>query len=116
MGFYDGKDDKGSHTWEVRWTPTLEGVWSCSTHTNQPVEELNMKLELHIDPAKEGDRGFLRIDPLTPYGFRFDSGEPFFLFGDTMYNLFGAQYCSVDVDSILRQRKLQGIRKRFSRK
>lgn len=106
-GYYDGVDDAQRHVWSVRWTPIHEGEWTCRLFSIPVDEELKDVAEILVGPAES--KGFLRADPARPFGFRFDNGEPFFLFGDTTYNLFGAHHCGVDVESILRHRMAQGI-------
>jgi len=54
-------------------------------------------------------RGFLWATPGEAWGFRDESGEPVFVFGDTVYNLFGMAYCGVDVVPFLRRRAAQGF-------
>ncbi len=111
-GYYDGADgaDEAERLiWRIRWTPMHEGEWSCRIFSIPEDGELKSEFQLMIGPAERESKGFLRADPARPFGFRFDNGEPFFLFGDTIYNLFGAHYCGVDVGSIMKHRKSQGI-------
>jgi hypothetical protein len=51
----------------------------------------------------------LQATPNEAWGFRFQNGEPFFAFGDTVYDLFGMHYCGGDVEGFLRRRKEQGF-------
>ncbi|TBL70319.1 DUF4038 domain-containing protein [Paenibacillus thalictri] len=108
-GYYDGLSEDGAHVWKVRWTPVQEGEWSCATSVYPSVPDLTRSYEIQVGAAPEQSRGYLRANPDLNYGFQFDNGEPFFLFGDTQYNLFAAHYCGVDVESILHQRRKQGI-------
>ncbi|WP_308635689.1 apiosidase-like domain-containing protein [Paenibacillus silvisoli] len=107
--YYDGLDDTGSQCWKVRWTPVHEGSWLCRIWSVPANEQLEARFQVEALPAEEGSKGFLRADTEASYGFRFDNGEPYFLFGDTMYNVFGAHYCDVDVESIFSHRKSQGV-------
>ena len=54
-------------------------------------------------------RGFLRATPDQGFGFTYENGDPVFLFGDTVYNLFGMAHCGGDVEGFLRRRKQQGF-------
>ncbi|SDW48255.1 DUF4038 domain-containing protein [Paenibacillus sp. CF384] len=108
--FYDGQDEKGLHCWKIRWSPEKEGKWHCRIFSLPANEELAREFSLSTGRPDPGSRGFLRADSsAASYGFHFDNGEPFFLFGDTQYNIFGAAYCGVDVESILKKRRSQGI-------
>ncbi len=108
-GYYDGEDQSGRHLWKIRWTPIHEGEWTCRIFSFPKDGELIDEFQMMIGSARRESKGFLRADPTRPFGFKFDNGEPFFLFGDTCYNLFGAHYCGVDIESILNLRKSQGI-------
>lgn len=108
-GFYDGEDESGCQAWKVRWMPQFAGSWRCSITTVPQVEELNKAIDLEIRPPAEATKGFLRTIPERNWSFYFDNGEPCFLLGDTIYNLFGGQYCGVDVDAILDRRQAQGV-------
>ena len=54
-------------------------------------------------------RGFLRATPGQAWGFAYESGEPYFAFGDTTYNLFGMAHCGYDVPAFLQRRAQQGF-------
>ena len=62
-----------------------------------------------FDVADADAPGFLRATPGDAWGFRFESGEPVFISGDTTYDLFGMHYCGGDVEGFLRRRKEQGF-------
>lgn len=109
FGFYDGRDAQGNHIWKVRWMPTLSGDWTCRVVSSPVVEDLTAELELRIKEDEIYRKGFLNTIPGEKWGFRFGNGQPFYLFGDTIYNIFGAHYCGVDVEKILRHRKTQGV-------
>lgn len=106
--FYDGQGANGEQLWRVRWTPSAAGRWLCTLQSAPASFGFATSFEVDV-VAASGGKGFLRADPSAAYGFRFDNGEPFFLFGDTMYNIFGAHYSGVDADGILRHRKGQGV-------
>ncbi len=108
-GFYDGINGIGENEWKIRWRPTAAGLWSCSIESIPRIEELCYETELKIEEEDICSRGNLRINPSKEWKFNFDNDEPFFLLGDTMYNLFGAHYCQTDIKSILLKRKQQGV-------
>jgi Protein of unknown function (DUF4038)/Domain of unknown function (DUF5060) len=107
--FYDGTDENGEHVWKARWRPVKAGEWNCKITTFPVIEDLNIEFNIHIHEDEIHEKGSLRAYPKEKWGLRFDNGEPFFLLGDTMYNLFGAAHCRVDVERVLRHRKAQGI-------
>ncbi len=108
-GFYDGLNSSGEHIWKIRWTPILAGEWTCRITSKPYTEGLSQELRVHIEEKDLNKRGFLHTYPDEKWGLKFDNGEPFYLFGDTMYNIFGAYYCGVNVEDILLHRKSQGI-------
>jgi hypothetical protein len=108
-GFYDGINESGEHVWKVRWTAGEEGVWRCEITSNPKLQGLNESFIIEVEPAQLNKKGFLRAHAKEPWGFVFDNEEPFFLFGDTIYNLFGAHYSGVNVEKILKHRRSQGI-------
>lgn len=108
-GFYDGRDKDGYNIWKLRWMPAFKGNWICHILSYPQTEGLSAELALQIADDEVNEKGFLRAYPEDKWGLKFDNGEPFYLFGDTMYNIFGACYCGVDVENVLRRRKEQGI-------
>ena len=102
-GFYDG-----GGIWRVRFRPKEAGRWRYRV-TAEPHDE---GLAVDGSAAANADRGrarFLRATPGVNWGFAYADGEPCFLLGDTLYNLFGAAYCGVDVETLLRRRAEQGF-------
>jgi hypothetical protein len=108
-GFYDGRDENGEHVWKVRWMPTLQGEWTCKISSFPSIEGLKREFTIQVDKEEVDRKGYLRACPKEKWNLRFDNGEPLFLFGDTMYNIFGAHYCGVDAEKVLRHRKSQGV-------
>lgn len=108
-GFYDGRNENGEHIWKVRWMPALPGEWTCSICSYPVIEGLTEISTIQVGVEELGKRGYLHTCAKEKWGLRFDNGEPLYLFGDTMYNLFGARYCGVDVVKVLHHRKSQGI-------
>lgn len=108
-GFYDGEDERGRHVWKVRWTPPSPGLWRCEIISSPRMEETELAFAIDVRQPAEDTRGFLRAVPGGNWNFYFDNGEPCFLLGDTIYNLFGGHYCGVDVDAILDRRREQGV-------
>lgn len=108
-GFYDGRDENGEHVWKIRWLPTLPGEWKCSINTLPVINGLGKELTIHVNEEEADKKGFLRACANEQWGLNFDNGEPFYLLGDTIYNLFGINYCGVEIESVLRHRKAQGV-------
>ena len=100
--FYDGDG-----TWRVRFNPDEVGSWSYRivSHPADPV--LGSEGTFEVSPRQT--RGFLRATPGHHWGFAFESGEPVFLCGDTVYNLFGMAFCGIDIAPFLRRRAEQGF-------
>ena len=104
LGFYDG-----GHTWKVRFSPNETGVWSYKTLTNVGDSSLASSERFKVTEPDQPVRGFLKTCPEKYWGVEYESGEPCFILGDTMYNLFGVVYCGLDVESVLRRRAQQGF-------
>ena len=101
-GFYDG-----DNVWRVRFSPDEVGSWHYRIQTRPADAALQQEGSFTVT-AVEGP-GFLKSTPGRAWGFETESGEPVFLMGDTVYNLFGAAYCGMDVTSFLRRRAEQGF-------
>lgn len=101
-GFYDG-----DHTWRVRFSPDQPGRWTYRTWTRPANAELQEEGAFDVEPGQ--GRGFLRSTPGQAWGFQYESGEPAFLLGDTVYNLFGMAHCGADVRPFLERRARQGF-------
>lgn len=100
--FYDGGD-----VWRVRFSPGEPGRWTFRTVCRPHDEDLCSAGEFDVTPA--ATRGFLRATPGDAWGFRYESGEPALIWGDTAYNLFGMAHCGVDVGSFMARRASQGF-------
>ncbi len=109
MGFYNGSDKNGDNAWVIRWRPIVAGSWICKIASSSKLKGFQEEIELEITEEELFSQGSLRVNTIKEWNFCFENGEPFFLLGDTMYNLFGAYYCGVDVKSILQKRKQQGV-------
>jgi hypothetical protein len=101
-GFYDGED-----TWRVRFNPNEVGRWACSFSSYPANPDLAQDDSFEVTPAQA--RGFLKATPGRAWGFHYESGQPVFLLGDTVYNLFGMAHCGGDVHSFLERRAEQGF-------
>ncbi|MDH5439191.1 MAG: DUF4038 domain-containing protein [Candidatus Bathyarchaeota archaeon] len=99
----------GEHRWKVRFSPNEIGVWSYETSTNVADRSLESVDRFEVTEPDEPVRGFLKTCPGRYWGLQYESGEPCFILGDTMYNLFGVAYCGLDVESVLRRRAQQGL-------
>jgi Protein of unknown function (DUF4038)/Domain of unknown function (DUF5060) len=101
-GFFAGED-----RWEVRFNPGQEGRWRYAITSLPHDPELSGEGSFQVTPREA--RGFLKATPGAAWGFAYENGEPAFLFGDTVYNLFGMAHCGGDVDGFLHRRKDQGF-------
>jgi hypothetical protein len=101
-GFYDGDG-----TWRVRFRPGEAGRWRCRISSTPADPELAYEGTFEVSPG-EG-RGALRATPGKAWGFHYESGEPAFLLGDTVYNLFGMAHCGGDAGGFLARRAEQGF-------
>ena len=100
--FYDG-----DQTWKVRFNPGAPGTWSYRMEATP--HDLALEQEGTFSVSPSAGKGFLRATPGTGWGFQYESGEPVFLFGDTVYNLFGMAFCGGDVEGFLKRRAEQGF-------
>jgi len=103
-GFYDGQS-----TWRVRFSPNETGLWSYETVTNVKNSSLQSADEFEVTEPAEPVRGFVKTCPRKYWGLEYESGEPCFILGDTMYNLFGVAFCGLDAESVLKRRAQQGF-------
>jgi hypothetical protein len=100
--FYDGEN-----TWRVRFNPNEAGRWTYRTSSRPPDPDLVQAGDFEV--ADREARGFLQATPGRAWGFHHESGEPAFLLGDTVYNLFGMAHCGGEVGSFLKRRAGQGF-------
>ena len=107
-GFYAGEED-GWGTWRVRFNPPVAGHWTYRIAATPPDPDLTATGMLTVLPADQPPRGFLRATPGDAWGFTYETGEPAFIFGDTVYNLFGMAHCGLDVAGFLQRRVAQGF-------
>lgn len=99
----------GDESWVVRFVPDAAGRWSYRLRPFPADGGLCASGEIVVEAgSKAREKGFLRAHPGDGWGLRFDGGEDLLVIGDTMYNLFGAAYCGVDIRKILVRRKAQG--------
>lgn len=104
-GFYDGDG-----IWRIRFSPNEAGAWSYQTKTQYPeAPGLHQKGGFEVTESEATPKGFLRTCPGRYWGLEYESGEPCFILGDTMYNLFGVAHCGLDVDTVLERRARQGF-------
>lgn len=99
-GFYDGEN-----TWRVRFSPNEAGRWTYRISSCPANPDLTEEGTFEVTPLQR--RGFLTATPGRAWGFHYESGEPVFLLGDTVYNLFGMAHCGADVGSFLKRRASQ---------
>jgi len=101
-GFYDG-----DNIWKIRFAPMEPGEWQYTVETSIPDNDLAQFGRFTV--LEKEKTGFLRTCPGKYWGFEYNRGEPCFLLGDTVYNLFGAAYCNIDVYPFLKRRAEQGF-------
>jgi hypothetical protein len=101
-GFYDG-----AQTWRVRFCPGEAGRWGYRVSSRPHDAELCAEGSFEVSGGT--GRGYLQATPGQAWGFQYESGEPAFLFGDTVYNLFGVAHCGIDVQPFLARRARQGF-------
>jgi len=99
-GFYDGED-----TWRVRFNPNEVGRWKFNIFSRPANPDLMQEGEFKVTHGEA--RGFLKATPGCAWGFHYESGEPVFFLGDTVYNLFGMAHCGGPVASFLKRRAQQ---------
>jgi Protein of unknown function (DUF4038)/Domain of unknown function (DUF5060)/Putative collagen-binding domain of a collagenase len=105
--FHDGTDDEGQ-VWRVRFNPNEAGRWTYRTVATPHDDGLTAEGSIEVTDTGPV-RGFLRATPGEGWGLTYESGEPCFVFGDTLYNLFGMAHCGLDVEGLLRRRAAQGF-------
>lgn len=75
-GFYDG-----DCSWKIRISPTIEGVWSIETYSDNP--SLNdKKMSFTCIPNENPNiHGRLIVDSSNPYHFVYEDGTRYFMMG-----------------------------------
>jgi hypothetical protein len=104
QGFYDGEN-----TWKIRFTPTVEGIWTYKTYSLLANKDFDTEGELIVEESLEAEKGFLRAVPGKGWGLEFDNGEAVMVIGDTMYNIYGVAHGGSDIVNTLKRRKEQGF-------
>ena len=99
--FYDG-----NATWRVRFNPGEAGAWRFLLRSRPHNADFDVSGEFTV--AASTGRGFLKATPGRAWGFHYENGEPFLAIGDTVYDLFGMEYCGGDVPGFLKRRASQG--------
>lgn len=75
-GFYDG-----NYTWKIRFSPTKEGIWNITTHSEViDLDKQQTKLEC-IKNENEDVHGGLLIETENPYHFVYEDGTRWFPMG-----------------------------------
>lgn len=101
-GFYDGQG-----IWRVRFSPNAIGAWSFHLHARPANPDLEAEGVFAVEPSLA--RGYLEATPGDAWGFRYETGEPVMILGDTTYNLFGMAHCGADVEGFVKRRAAQGF-------
>ncbi|MEM2130072.1 MAG: DUF4038 domain-containing protein [Candidatus Bathyarchaeia archaeon] len=102
--FYDGNG-----TWKVRFSPNEVGEWSYKTIMAPKDLSLDASGYFMVEEPEKHTKGFLKTCPGKYWGLMYESGEPAFIFGDTMYNLFGVAFCGLEYETVLKRRVEQGF-------
>lgn len=105
--FYDGLSEHQAHTWRVRFNPNAVGRWTYRILSQSADPDLAQEGSFEV--TARDSRGFLQATPGHAWGFHYESGEPVFLLGDTVYNLFGMAHCGGPVVAFLERRAAQGF-------
>ena len=77
----------GDREFRVRFTPTVEGVWTYTVTSSPADPGLTDGGSFAVGPPAAGSKGFLRRDPDHPHSFRHDDGTRVFLWGQTYYEI-----------------------------
>jgi hypothetical protein len=101
-GFFDGDG-----TWKLRFSPNEPGRWTYRAYARPADPELAETGSFDVT-ERETD-GYLQATPGDAWGFRYESGKPAFLLGDTVYNLIAETYIGNDIRPYLRRRVAQGF-------
>ena len=104
MFFYNG-----SNSWKCRFTPKEAGEWYYHTYSLNGEDCFLTSGKISVVNEEAKSKGMLQTCVECGWGLSFESGEETLLIGDTMYHIFGAEYCGVNVREILEKRKKQGF-------
>jgi len=100
--FYDGDG-----TWKLRFNPKEEGDWKIKIISRPYNPDFDLSAEFSATGSNA--RGTLVLVPEKHWGFEFENGEPFFPFGDTVYDLFGMEFCGGNTRDFIARRVQQGF-------
>ena len=100
--FYDGDG-----TWRMRFNPGEVGDWKF--HVTSRPHNPHFDVSGSFRATENHARGTLRATPEQGWGYSFEDGTPFLAIGDTVYDLFGMEYCGGDIPGFLARRKAQGF-------
>jgi len=100
--FYDGKG-----IWKLRFNPKQTGNWTAAL-TSRP-HNPDLDQTFGFEATASDARGTLRAVPGTAWGYAYENGEPFLAIGDTVYDLFGMEYCGGDIPGFVKRREQQGF-------
>jgi hypothetical protein len=102
--FYDGEG-----TWKARFSPNENGQWSYEIMAMPRDFSLETNGKFRVTEPEKPVKGFLKTCPGKYWDLMYESGEPAFIFGDTMYNIFGVAFCGLEYESVLKRRAEQGF-------
>ncbi len=99
----------GNNTWKCRFTPNEAGEWCYHTFAASGEEFFQTAGKLLVSEGEAKSKGMLQVNREKQWGLCFESGEETLLLGDTLYHIFGAEYCGLNVREVLEMRKKQGF-------
>ena len=90
-GFWSGNNANGNNIFKIRFAPTVKGTWTYTTTSSDAGLTISTKKSIIVVDPQVGNEGFVRYDasssPPNPHHFFFDSGKPYFMFGQTYYEI-----------------------------
>ena len=108
-GFWDG-DVNGKSIFKIRFTPTKEGAWTYKTTSID--SGLNGKSgTINVIKPLSNSKGFVRFNPVNPYRFVFDSGDKYFMVGQTYYEIINNAMAGDKWKTAIDNTKLNGMNK-----
>jgi Protein of unknown function (DUF4038)/Domain of unknown function (DUF5060)/Putative collagen-binding domain of a collagenase len=107
-GFWDGEQ-----TFRYRFTPTMPGSWAYTTSATPADAGLASSGTIEVTAPTGGAHGFLRRTSSRAERdqFVFDDGTPFFMWGQTYYELIRNVMAGGDWEHALRNSRANGLSK-----
>ena len=67
--------------WRLRFMPDEPGRWTAQLELKQPLARRGPSVAFHVQRARPGDHGFVRVHRANPRMLQFDDGAPYFPVG-----------------------------------